>query len=120
MTARAGLPLHLVAWGALGIALHVGLARFAYGVVLPSLIVVGLMAIPYIDTNPKGNGEKVMTEWYAGKQYDDDTENAKQVLAELDKYYPGAKGYEVVGKWGSEANRDAELRSQHLSAEAPR
>jgi Cytochrome b(C-terminal)/b6/petD len=26
------------------------------GVVLPSLIVVGLMAIPYIDTNPRGNG----------------------------------------------------------------
>ncbi len=26
------------------------------GVVLPSLIVLGLMAIPYIDTNPKGNG----------------------------------------------------------------
>ena len=26
------------------------------GVVLPSLIVVGLMAIPYVDTNPKGNG----------------------------------------------------------------
>ena len=26
------------------------------GVVLPSLIVVGLMAIPYMDTNPKGNG----------------------------------------------------------------
>lgn len=26
------------------------------GVVLPSLIVVGLMAIPYIDFNPKGNG----------------------------------------------------------------
>ena len=26
------------------------------GVVLPSLIVVGLMAIPYIDTNPAGNG----------------------------------------------------------------
>ena len=26
------------------------------GVVLPSLIVVGLMAIPFIDTNPKGNG----------------------------------------------------------------
>jgi hypothetical protein len=26
------------------------------GVVLPSLIIVGLMAIPYIDTNPKGNG----------------------------------------------------------------
>ena len=26
------------------------------GVVLPSLIVVGLMAIPYVDKNPKGNG----------------------------------------------------------------
>jgi hypothetical protein len=26
------------------------------GVVLPSIIVVGLMAIPYIDVNPKGNG----------------------------------------------------------------
>jgi hypothetical protein len=26
------------------------------GVVLPSLIIVGLMAIPYIDTNPRGNG----------------------------------------------------------------
>ena len=26
------------------------------GVVLPSLIIVGLMAIPYIDNNPKGNG----------------------------------------------------------------
>jgi len=26
------------------------------GVVFPSLIIVGLMAIPYMDTNPKGNG----------------------------------------------------------------
>jgi hypothetical protein len=26
------------------------------GVVLPTLIIVGLMAMPYIDTNPKGNG----------------------------------------------------------------
>jgi len=26
------------------------------GVVFPALIIVGLMAIPYIDTNPKGNG----------------------------------------------------------------
>ena len=35
--------------------------------------------------------------WYAGKQYDDDTANAKKVLAELDTYYPGAKGYEIAG-----------------------
>src|SRR3989475_4257493 len=26
------------------------------GVVFPGLIIVGLMAVPYIDTNPKGNG----------------------------------------------------------------
>ena len=32
------------------------------GVVLPSLIVVGLMAIPYIDTNPKGNGYYTFSE----------------------------------------------------------
>src|SRR6202165_688528 len=31
-------------------------APWLAGVVLPSLIIVGLMAIPYIDTNPKGNG----------------------------------------------------------------
>ncbi len=47
--------------------------------------------------NPKGNGEKVANVWYAGKQYDDDTENAKKVLSELDKYYPGAKKFEVAG-----------------------
>jgi hypothetical protein len=47
--------------------------------------------------NPKGNGEKVSGEWYAGKQYDDDVEGAKQVLANLDTYYPGAKKYEIAG-----------------------
>lgn len=31
------LPVRLLAWGALGTALHIGLARFGYGVVLPSL-----------------------------------------------------------------------------------
>jgi len=32
------------------------------GVVLPSIIVVGLMAIPYIDTNPKGGGYFTFTQ----------------------------------------------------------
>ena len=31
------MPWRLLAWGALGVALHIGLARFGYGVVLPSL-----------------------------------------------------------------------------------
>jgi hypothetical protein len=43
------------------------------------------------------NKGKPVDPWYAGKQYDDDVANAKQVLAELDKHYPGAKGYEVAG-----------------------
>ena len=32
------------------------------GVVLPSLIIVGLMVLPYIDINPKGNGYYTYTE----------------------------------------------------------
>lgn len=35
--------------------------------------------------------------WYAGKQYDDDVANAKKILADLGKYYPGATKYEVAG-----------------------
>ena len=33
----AGWPLNLMAWGLMGIALNVGLARFTYGVMLPSI-----------------------------------------------------------------------------------
>lgn len=45
-------------------------------------------------------------EWYAGKQYDDDTANAKKVLADLAKYYPGAKGYEVAGFFFWQGEKD--------------
>lgn len=53
------------------------------------------------DTKPQPIG------WYAGKQYDDDIANAKKVLAELDRYYPGAKKYEVAGFffWQGEKDR---------------
>ncbi len=44
--------------------------------------------------------------WYAGKQYDDDVANAKRVLSELGTYYPGAKGYEVVGFLWWQGERD--------------
>jgi hypothetical protein len=46
---------------------------------------------PWLDRNGKP------IDWYAGKQYDDDTADAKKVLAELDKHYPGATKYEVAG-----------------------
>jgi len=51
-------------------------------------------------TEPKPIG------WYAGKQYDDDTADAKKALAELDKHYPGAKGYEVAGFFFWQGERD--------------
>jgi len=51
-------------------------------------------------TEPKKIG------WYAGMQYDGDVANAKQVLAELDKYYPGAKGYEVAGFFFWQGDKD--------------
>lgn len=44
----------------------------------------------------KGTDPKPIN-WYAGKQYDTDTTDAKNVLTNLDKYYPGAKSYEVAG-----------------------
>jgi len=44
--------------------------------------------------------------WYAGKQYDDDTANAKNVLSELDEYYPGAKEYEVAGFFWWQGDKD--------------
>lgn len=45
-------------------------------------------------------------EWYAGKQYDDDIANAKKVLAELDKYYPGATKYEIAGFFWWQGDKD--------------
>jgi len=44
--------------------------------------------------------------WYAGKQYDGDVANAKKVLEELDKYYPGAQNYEVAGFFWWQGDKD--------------
>ncbi len=59
-------------------------------------------------TEPKKIG------WYAGLQYDGDVARAKKVLAELDKYYPGAKEYEVAGFCWWQGDRDS--RSAALSS----
>ena len=55
---------------------------------------------PWLDKNGKP------VDWYAGKQYDDDTSHAKKVLAELDKYCPGAQGYEVAGFFFWQGEKD--------------
>jgi len=59
-------------------------------------------------TEPKKIG------WYAGMQYDGDIARARQVLNELDKYYPDAKGYEVAGFFWWQGDRDS--RSEALSS----
>ncbi len=51
-------------------------------------------------TEPKPIG------WYAGKQYDDDVANARMVLEQLDRHYPGAKGYEVAGFFWWQGDKD--------------
>ena len=61
-------------------------------------------------TEPKAIG------WYAGMQYDGDIARAKKVLEELDKYYPGAKKYEIAGFffWQGDKDRyDAGLASHY-------
>lgn len=48
--------------------------------------------------DPKGDTKGDMSKgWYAGCQYDGDVASAKHILENLDKYYPGAKEYEVKG-----------------------
>jgi len=56
--------------------------------------------------DPVGNGEPVVGEWYAGCQYDGDVAAAKNVLENLDKYYPGAKEYEVAGFFWWQGDKD--------------
>jgi hypothetical protein len=57
------------------------------------------------DSWVKGTEPKPIA-WYAGKQYDDDVANAKKVLTELDKYYPGATKYEVAGFFFWQGEKD--------------
>ena len=45
--------------------------------------------------------------WYAGMQYDGDIARVKKVLAELDKYYPGAQEYEIAGFFWWQGDRDS-------------
>lgn len=53
----------------------------------------------------KGTQPQPIT-WYAGMQYDGDVANAKQVLQELDKYYPGATKFEIAGFFFWQGDKD--------------
>ena len=56
---------------------------------------------PWVDKSGKP------IQWYAGKQWDDDTSDAKKVLADLAKYYPDATKYEVAGFFFWQGEKDA-------------
>ncbi len=56
---------------------------------------------PWLDKNGKP------IDWYAGKQWDTDIGDAQKALADLEKHYPGAKGYEVAGFFFWQGERDA-------------
>ena len=61
----------------------------------------------------KGENPKHI-KWYAGMQYDGDIARVKEVLSDLDKYYPGAKEYEIAGFFWWQGDRDS--RSAALSS----
>lgn len=52
--------------------------------------------------------------WYAGMQYDGDITRAKNVLRELNKYYPDATEYQIAGFFWWQGDRDS--RSEALSS----
>jgi DNA-binding beta-propeller fold protein YncE len=58
------------------------------------------VAPPWLDKNGKP------IDWYAGKQYDSDTADAKKVLSEIGTYYPEATKYEVAGFFFWQGEKD--------------
>lgn len=54
---------------------------------------------------PKGS-EPNKIGWYAGMQLDGDISRAKQVLANLETYYPGARGHRVAGFFWWQGDKD--------------
>ncbi len=56
--------------------------------------------LPWVDKKGKP------IDWYAGKQYDDDVANAKRILADLKKHYPGADHHEVAGFFFWQGEKD--------------
>lgn len=58
------------------------------------------VAPPWLDKNGKP------IDWYAGKQYDTDTADAKKVLADIGTYYPEATKYEVAGFFFWQGEKD--------------
>jgi hypothetical protein len=98
----------------MGIGHHVGHATDAPVLILKSCIGNRSLGYDLLPPNAAGyEGDKDdptskfnKKGWYAGCQYDGDIAAAKKVLANLDKYYPGAKKYEVAGFFWWQGDKD--------------
>ena len=115
----------------IGIGHHVGLATDAPVMILKSCIgnrALGWDLLPpgsegfeftddkgvtWVHPGYKGSPEKwekgtepKKIKWYAGMQYDGDIARVRKALAELDKYYPGAKEYEIAGFFWWQGDKD--------------
>ncbi len=58
----------------------------------------------WIKGTPKADRKKVP--WYAGKEFDMDTKFVEYVLANLPKYYPGARSYKIAGIFFWQGEKD--------------
>ncbi|MGC8560340.1 MAG: sialate O-acetylesterase [Phycisphaerae bacterium] len=58
----------------------------------------------WIKGTPKADRKRVG--WYAGKEYDMDTKFVEYVLANLPKYYPGARSYKIAGIFFWQGDKD--------------
>jgi len=91
----------------IGIGHHVGHVTDAPVLILKSCIGNRSLGYDLLPPGAEGREEpKPGGKWYAGIQYDGDIANAKTVLSELDKYYPGAKRYVIAGFFFWQGDKD--------------
>jgi|ETNmetMinimDraft_18_1059904.scaffolds.fasta_scaffold00334_5 hypothetical protein len=90
----------------IGIGHHVGNVTDAPVLILKSCIGNRSLGYDLVPPGAEGREPRKASGWYAGIQYDGDVANAKKVLADLGKYYPGAKRYTVAGFFWWQGDKD--------------
>ncbi len=90
----------------IGIGHHVGNVTDAPVLILKSCIGNRSLGYDLVPPGAEGREPRKASGWYAGIQYDGDGANAKKVLADLGKYYPGAKRYTVAGFFWWQGDKD--------------
>ena len=64
----------------------------------------GQTPMKWLKGTPENKRQRV--NWYAGKEYDMDVANAKYVLTHLNRFYPGATSYQIVGFFFWQGDKD--------------